>query len=93
MAANAYNIATILATTPVYQPFIAENTSQQNSANSLYQSLASTITASNNGTLSMAAANGQPIFKSDRDRMQYLLGMISQTGSYSKRPAVALGTN
>jgi hypothetical protein len=92
MSANAYNIATILPTTPVYQPFIAEDTSQQNSANSLYQSLASTITASNNGTLG-AAANGQPIFKSHRDRMQYLLGMINQTGSYSKRPAVALGTN
>jgi hypothetical protein len=77
---------------PTYRDFIAENVGQQNSANTLFQSMASTVTASQRGTLG-SAANGQPLFKSDYARMQYNLGKINQLKCYTAKPAVALGPN
>jgi hypothetical protein len=77
---------------PVYRDFIAENVGQQNSANTLFQNMASTVTASQRGTLG-TAANGQPLFKTDYARMQYNLGKINQLKCYTAKPAVALGRN
>ena len=60
-----------------YGQIVFDNPAYQNSANTVYQNKNATVTASRNGTLGRAA-NGQPIFKSNYERMQYLLGRQNQ---------------
>lgn len=67
------NTRTCGCTTVVQILPIVNTTSFQNSANMVYESKRSTVTASTNGTLGNSAT-GNPTFKSDFERMQYLLG-------------------
>ena len=60
-------------TTQQYEPVIFKNVNFQNAANTIYESKSATLAASRNGTLGNSAT-GNPTFKSDFERMQYLLG-------------------
>jgi hypothetical protein len=60
-----------------YDKIIFDNTAYQNGANNVYQNKQATVTASTNGTLG-TSGNGQPIFKSHYERMQYLHGRQNQ---------------
>jgi hypothetical protein len=77
MPANNVNTSICDCNPVQYSQIIFNNVAYQNSANTVYQSLASTVAASTNGTLGNAA-NGQPTFKSNYERMQYLLGRQNQ---------------
>ena len=57
---------------PQYAPIIFASVAYQNSANTVYTSAVSTLTASVNGT--RTTNMGTPIFKTNSERMQYLLG-------------------
>jgi hypothetical protein len=67
------NTRTCACTTVVQILPIVNTTGFQTSANMVYESKRSTVTASTNGTLGNSAT-GNPTFKSDFERMQYLLG-------------------
>lgn len=56
-----------------YDTIVFKNLDYQNAADMIYVSKVSTIAASRNGTLGIGAT-GNPTFKSDFERMQYLLG-------------------
>jgi len=73
MSANNVNTAICDCTIPQYGPIVTDTVAYQNSANSVYESMKATVLASKNGTLG-AAGDGQPTFKSDRERMLYLHG-------------------
>jgi hypothetical protein len=60
-------------TTQQYDPITFKNSDFQNAANTIYESKSATLANSRNGTLGNSAT-GNPIFKSDFERMQYLLG-------------------
>ena len=57
----------------VYVPINFKTTDFQNAADMIYASKVNTITALTNGTYGIGAT-GNPMFKSDFERMQYLLG-------------------
>ena len=76
MASTSNNIRTCACTTQQYGPIIFDSVAYQNSANVIYLAKNATVTASTNGTLGKTAT-GNPIFKSDYERMQYLLGKQS----------------
>lgn len=76
MSANSGNLQTCACTTQQYAPIIFNNVAYQNSANVIYNAKNATVIASTNGTLG-AAGTGKPTFKSDYERMQFLLGKIS----------------
>lgn len=71
-----YNTAICACTTQQYGPIIFDSVAYQNSANVIYLAKNATVTASTNGTLG-TKATGNPIFKSDYERMQFLLGKQS----------------
>ena len=75
-----------------YSEIIFNNTAYQNSANIVYQAKAATLLASQQGTLG-AKGNGQPIFKSDYERMQFLMGKQNQDSCGVRKKTFALGTN
>ena len=58
---------------PQYGPIIFNNIAYQNAANMVYDAKNATLISSQNGTLG-TSGNGQPIFKSNYERMQYLAG-------------------
>ena len=76
---------------PVNQPIIFETVAYQNAANTIYEATASTITASVNGTRTQNI--GAPIFKSDYERMQFLLGKQGAGGCGVPKVTRPLGTN
>jgi len=86
------NTATCGCTVQQYAPIIYDSVAYQNSANTVYQSKNSTVVAATNGTLGRQAT-GNPIFKSNYERMQYLLGRQNQAGCGVARRTFALGTN
>jgi len=71
------NMTNCGCTVQQYGPIIFDNPAYQNAANAVYQNTNAILTASRNGTLGRAG-NGQPIFKSNNERMQYLLGRQNQ---------------
>ena len=72
-----------------YGPIIFDTVSYQNSANTIYNAKSATLAAATVGSLT--SPNGNPIFKSQYERMQYLLGKIGADGI---KPKInALGTN
>jgi hypothetical protein len=93
---SAYNTGTCACTVQQYSPIIFDSVAYQNSANTVYQSKNSTVTSATNGTLGKQAT-GNPIFKSNAERMQYLLGRQTQgnngAGCGVRKKAFALGTN
>ena len=92
MSASAYNTGTCACTVQQYSPIIFDKVAYQNAANSVYQSKNSTVTAATNGTLGKQAT-GNPIFKSNAERMQYLLGRQNQASCGVPKKAFSLGTN
>lgn len=70
---DSFSIGTCGCTTQQYDPVVFNTTSYQAGANSVYESLKNTVAAATAGTLG-TAASGRPIFKSNAERMQYLLG-------------------
>lgn len=75
-----------------YSQIIFDNVAYQNSANIVYQAKAATLLASQQGTLG-SAGNGKPIFKSDYERMQFLMGKQNQISCGVAKKTFALGTN
>ncbi len=70
---DSFISATCACTTQQYDPVVFNNVAYQAGANFVYESLKNTVSAATNGTLG-TAATGQPIFKTNAERMQYLLG-------------------
>jgi hypothetical protein len=58
----------------------------------IYQAKNSQVSAATNGTLG-TTATGNTIFKSNYERMQYLLGRQNQASCGVPRKIFALGTN
>jgi hypothetical protein len=91
------NSQTCACITPQYAPVVFDSVAYQNGANTIYNAKAATVAASLNGTLS--SPNGNPTFKSDYERMQYLLGKKAVGGTNGgvcggvRKKVVALGTN
>ena len=75
-----------------FSPIIYNSVAFQNSANFIYESKKDVITKSRNGTLG-PTATGNTIFKTDFERMQYLLGAQQQARCGVSEKAFALGTN
>jgi hypothetical protein len=76
---------------PVTQPIIFETIAYQNAANTVYEATNATVTASVNGTRTQNI--GAPIFKSNYERMQYLLGKQAVGGCGVPKVTRPLGTN
>ena len=96
------NTRTCACTTQQYGKVIFNNIGYQNSANSVYVAKKASVIASINGTLGQngtSPSNGHAMFKSDYERMQYLLGRRGYNpnggaGCGGVAPKVfALGTN
>ena len=77
------NMATCDCKVQQFAPIVFATTSYQNSANFVYEALRVKKAAATAGTLGAAAA-GTPMFKSDYERMQYLLGNRSSCGVAKK---------
>jgi hypothetical protein len=78
--------------TQQYSQIIFDKVAYQNAANTVYQAKAASVAAATAGTLG-SAANGNPIFKSNSERMQYLLGRQNQASCGVPKRIFALGTN
>ena len=75
-----------------FKTIVFNTVAYQNSANQVYDNVSTILTASINGTRTTNI--GQPIFKSDYERMQYLLGKQNRAaGAGVPAKAFALGTN
>ena len=88
----SYNIRTCACTIQQYGPVIFNSVAYQNSANNIYDAKYPTLLASRNGTLGKMAT-GNPIFKSDYERMQYLSGQQSRASCGVPKKTFPLGTN
>jgi hypothetical protein len=92
MSANNEQTRTCACTTQQYAPIIVDSVEYQNAANTIYQANYVKVAAAAAGTLS--SPNGNPRFKSDYERMQYLLGSKNQVlGCGVARKIFTLGTN
>ena len=78
-------------TTQQYAPIIFDSVAYQNGANTIYQAKAAAVAAAANGTLS--SPNGNPMFKSNYERIQYLMGKQNQASCGVRKKVFALGTN
>jgi hypothetical protein len=70
------NTRSCACVTPQYSPIIFNNVAYQNGANTVYQSKVIDLAALTTGT--RVAPNGNPVFKSNAERMQYLMGRQNQ---------------
>jgi hypothetical protein len=61
-----------------FGPIIFNSPNVQNAANTVYQNKVAQVTAATNGTLSATQATGTVLFKTNFERMQYLLGQQNQ---------------
>jgi hypothetical protein len=93
---SAFNTRNCQCTTQQYKAIIFGSVGYQNSANTVYQAKNAQVVAATAGTLGNNAT-GNTIFKSNYERMQYLLGKQNQgnSGAGCGVPAKAfiLGTN
>lgn len=85
----SYNTRTCGCSVQQYDPIIFNSVAYQNSANTIYQAKNATLVKSQNGTLG-TSATGNPIFKSDYERMQYLSGRQNQASCGVARKTFAL---
>ena len=86
------NSRTCACTVQQYGQIIHDSVAYQNSANTVYLAKNAQVTASTNGTLGKQAT-GNPIFKSNYERMQYLLGQQNQASCGVPAKRFNLGTN
>ena len=91
MPADSNTLTICGCVVPQYSSIISDTVDFQNGANNVYESKKNLVSAAQNGTLG-SAANGQPTFKSDYERMQYLLGKQNRASCGVPRRAFALGT-
>lgn len=89
----ADNTRTCACTTQQYAPIIFNTPDVQTAANTVYQNKVNQVTAARNGTLSTTQATGTVLFKSNFERMQYLLGQQNQASCGVPKKLFALGTN
>ena len=90
--AETVNPGTCDCQEPQYGPIIFNSVGYQRAANSVYTEKSSRISAGIAGTLT--SPNGNPIFKSNYERIQYLHGRSNQVSGCGFPPRVfALGTN
>jgi hypothetical protein len=75
-----------------FAPIIFDKPAYQNAANAVYEAKKATLVASQNGTLG-TSGNGQPIFKSNYERMQFLAGKQNRASCGVKAKAFSLGRN
>jgi hypothetical protein len=89
------NSRTCACTTQQFSPIIFNNVGYQNSANTVYENKVKDVADALMGT--RVAPNGNPIFKSDYERMQYLLGKQNRgnggAGCGAPAKAFVLGAN
>jgi hypothetical protein len=74
------NIRTCGCTTQQYSPIIYNTVGYQDAANTVYESKRAQVAAAAAGTLGVLG-NGQATFKSNAERMQYLLGRQNRGNS------------
>lgn len=86
------NSRTCGCTVQQYDQIIFNSVAYQNSANTVYLAKNAQVVASTNGTLGKQAT-GNPTFKSNYERMQYLLGQQNQASCGVPAKAFSLGTN
>lgn len=86
------NTRTCACTVQQFSPIIYNSVDYQNSANTVYLALNSSVTAARAGTLGRNG-NGNARFKSDYERMQYLLGRQNQASCGVAKKAFTLGPN
>jgi hypothetical protein len=89
----ADNTRTCECTVAQFAPIIFNTPDVQNAANMVYQNRLAQVTAARNGTLSPTQATGTVLFKSNFERMQYLLGQQNQASCGVPKRVFALGTN
>ena len=89
---SQYNSRTCQCSTQQYAPFIFNSVAYQNSANNVYESKKELVIASMNGTLG-SSATGNCTFKSNYERMQFLLGKQNRANCAVPAKVFALGTN
>lgn len=89
----ADNTRTCACTTQQYASIIFDTPDVQNAANMVYQNKLAQVTAATNGTLSATQATATVLFKSNFERMQYLLGQQNQASCGVPKKLFALGTN
>lgn len=75
-----------------FGPIVFNNVAYQTSANTVYEAKKTTLLASQRGTLG-PSGNGQPIFKSDYERMQYLMGRQNRASCGVQPKTFGLGRN
>lgn len=63
---------------------VVNTVAYQRGANSIYVAKSTIVGQSQTGTI--PSANGNPTFKTDYERMQYLMGKIGAGGSYGVPP-------
>jgi hypothetical protein len=86
---DSNNVATCDCTIQQYAPIVFHSTSYQNSADFVYEALKVKKAAATTGTLGLSAA-GTPMFKSDYERMQYLLGRQKRASCGAPKKIFAL---
>lgn len=86
------NSRTCGCTTQQFSQIIFNSVAYQNSANTVYQAKNAQVQAATAGTLGNSAT-GNTIFKSNSERMQYLLGRQNQASCGVAKKTFALGTN
>ena len=90
MAAD--NTRSCQCTTQQFDQIIYHSIAYQNAANTVYQSKNALVAKSQAGTLGNQAT-GNPTFKSNYERMQYLLGQQNQASCGVRGKTFILGTN
>ena len=83
------NTRTCACTTQQYKQIIFNNVAYQNAANTVYQAKSVDVAALTSGT--RVAPNGNPVFKSNAERMQYLMGKQNQASCGVPAKAFTLG--
>jgi hypothetical protein len=85
------NTRTCACTIQQYDPIIFNNVGYQNAANTVYEATKTDLTNSVSGT--RVAPNGNPIFKSNAERMQYMMGRQSRASCGVSAKSFTLGGN
>lgn len=89
---SEFNTRTCECSTPQFSQIIYGSIANQNSANTVYEAKNAELLASRSGTLGLKAT-GNPIFKSNYERMQYLLGRQNRAGCGVPKRTFSLGSN
>ena len=84
MSGNATNSRVCGCSTQQYSDIIVNTPNFQTSSNSVYEALKTRVAAAATGTLG-STASGLPTFKSDYERMQYLVGSIGRRCGVGKK--------